>query len=313
MLRLARIAVVVMAAAALAGAAAAADERVQLALKFEAGDEAEYEVTLSGSGGFRSPDGELVPLGVQGGLGLAYRVVDVLPDGAGRLEVTMPKVHLQMNIGAQRAEFSYHNGRLRWYADGREHVPPDTDPEQLPLLGTPVVVTVAPNGRVSDVAMPHVPALEAAEQAVPGLGLGQMQSLGDPLFPDEAVAVGETWRQSSQLMPFGPSMPISVTTSRTLSSLTQEGAISLARITGHGEAVFRPSPMTVSPGDAQMTVGLPELRKTVTSTEFFNTAQGRLVRADYEVAISTRGALEVGGEEQDVGFEARFHTTVQAR
>jgi len=313
MLRSARIAVFAMAAVVLAGMSAAAEDRVQLALKFEAAEEAEYEVTLSGSGGFRSPDGELVPLGVQGGLRVAYRVVEVLPDGTGRLEVTMPTVQVQMNVGPERAQFAYENGRLRWYANGREHVPPDTDLGQLPLLGSPVSVTVAPNGRVVDVTMPQVPALGAAKQAVPGLSVEQMQNLGDPLFPDQPVAVGETWRRSCDLMPLGPSMPISMTTSRTLSSLTQEGAMSLARITGHSEAIFRAAPLTVSPGDSQMTVGLPELRKTVTSTEFFNAAEGRLVRADYEVAISTRGALEVGGEEQDVGFEARFHTTVQAR
>ncbi len=108
-------------------------------------------------------------------------------------------------------------------------------------------------------------------------------------------------------------MPITLRTSRTLASLTEEAGLGLATITGQADLLVRPDAMTVSPGESESQLVLPELRQSVTSTEFFDTLKGHLVRGDYRVAITTDGPVGFAGQEQDVGFEAHLNATVQAR
>jgi hypothetical protein len=294
-------------------AALRAEEEVPLAFKFAAGDVMQYEVSVSGSGGLRAPDGELAAAGMQGSFSLVCTVSEVLPDGSGQLQVKMPKAEVQLSVGQDQARFSYDNGRMRWYANGKEHIPPESDLGQVPLLGMPLTVTVAPNGRLTDVVLPPTEALSAMQQMVPGIGVPQTQNLGEQIFPDEPVKVGQTWQRAAQLLPFGSTMPVTVTTSRTLASYTNEGGIGLARITGYTDVRFRTDPVTVSPGEAPVMVAVPELRETVTSTEFFNTAEGRLVRADYDIAFSTKVGVEMGEQKQEAGLEARFRVAVQSR
>jgi hypothetical protein len=292
---------------------AAAEDGVALAFKFEPGDTAKYDVSLSGGGGIQSPDGKMIAALLHGDMRVFYRVVDVLPDGSGRLDVQIERANLQVSIDQENARFSYQDGRLRWYANGKEQVPPDTDPQQVPLFGTPLNVTMAPNGRLIDVVLPQIDGMPAMQHAVPGLQMPDFRNTGEPAFPDEPVSVGQTWRRTTQLQPLGPQMPITVRTSRTLASYTDEGGVGVATITGQGDVIIRPQPMTVSAGESPTTVSLPEVRQTLTSTEFFDATQGRLMRADYRVVISTQGPLEVAGQRQDVGIQAQLTANIQAR
>jgi hypothetical protein len=49
-----------------AQAAAIGDDTVPLAFKFAPGDVLRYDVSLTGSGGFNGPDGEVSPVGLRG-------------------------------------------------------------------------------------------------------------------------------------------------------------------------------------------------------------------------------------------------------
>ncbi len=292
---------------------AACQEGVELAFKFSPGEVTKYEVGISGGGHLRSSEGELAPMGVQGNLSFVCRTIEVLPDGSARLETRMPGANVEVSIGEQRARFSYENGQVRWFADGKEHAPPEADLSRIPLLGMPVVVTVAPNGRVSEGPLSDPRLLGALGEAVPGISAGQLSQLGGQMLPDGAVAVGETWRQSAQLRPLGPTMPVTITTARTLDSHAVEGGVGIAKISGYSEARCQAGQMSLSPGEREVRVAVPQLRRTITSTEFFNTSQGRLLRADYDVALSAQFSLGLGEEEREASAEARFHIRVQAR
>ncbi|UCC67298.1 MAG: hypothetical protein JSV79_09195 [Armatimonadota bacterium] len=292
-----------------AQAPGACKEAVQLAFKFSPGEVTTYEVAVSGAGHVRSSEGELVPVGVQGSLSFNCRTVEVLADGSGRSEGRLMRADVEASIGQQRARFLYANGRLRWFANGQEHPPPNVDLSQLPLLGAPIVFTVAPNGRVSgDSSL-----LEALREAAPAIGGGQFPQVGEQVFPDGPVAVGETWRHTAQLHPLGPTAPITITTSRTLDSHSLEGGVGVAKISGYSEARLRAGQLSLSQGETEVRVATPRLRRTITSTEFFNTSEGRLLRADYEVAVSAEVSVGIEEEEREGGVEARFHVTVQAR
>jgi len=292
-----------------AQAPAACEEAVQLAFKFSPGEVTTYEVAVSGAGHVRSSEGELAPVGVQGNLSFTCKTVEVLADGSGRSEARLARANLEASIGEQRARFLYENGRLRWFANGEEHPPPNADLGQLPLLGAPIVFTVAPNGRVSgDSSL-----LDALRKAAPAIGAGQFPQVSEQVFPDGPVAVGETWRHTAELHPLGPTAPITITTSRTLDSHSVEGGVGVAKISGYSEARLRAGQLSLSPGETEVRVAAPRLRRTITSTEFFNTSEGRLLRADYEVALSAEVSVGVGEEEREGGVEARFHITVQAR
>jgi hypothetical protein len=290
----------------------AAEQSVPLAFKFTPGDVVTYEVSFSGSGGLRSPDGDLAPVGIQGRCDIKHTVSEVLPDGSGKVQILMPTAEVSVTIGSERARFSYTGGRLRWYANGKEHSPPEADLSRIPLLGAPVVATIAPNGRVSDLLLPDAQMTAALQQAVPGLNLAQSQGFGQQVFPDAPLKVGETWRHTARLSPLGPAMPIIANVSRTLESYDEQGGIGLARIRGFAEARVQGSSLPL-PGAGDVKVAIPEVHQTVTSTEFFNTTLGRLIRGDYDLSFSTRVSVEVGEEQKDAGLEARLHMSVQAR
>lgn len=301
--------------AALLGAQAPAlcQEGVALEFKFSPGEVTTYEVGVSGGGHLRSSEGEMAPMGMQGTLSFACRTVEVLADGSARLEARLSGANVQVNIGEQSARFAYENGQMRWFANGQEQAPPEVDFSQLPLLGSPIAFTMAPDGRTSALALADPRLLGALGQVMPGIGAGGLGRIGGQVFPDGPVAVGETWRESARLEPFGPVAPITVSTARTLDSHDVQGGIGIAKISGYSEARCQMGPTSLSRGGTEATVAVPELRETITSTEFFSTSQGRLVRADYDVAFSAQFSLGVGEEEREGDAEARFHIRVQAR
>jgi len=288
-------------------AAAAADQAVPLALKLAPGDLLRYEVALTGSGGVHSPEGELTAVGLRGDVSLSARVVEVRPDGAARLEATTPRFNLEISIGADQVRFSREDGRLRWFANGREHSPPAGDALRLPLLDLPLQMTVASDGRVGELSLADAGLMELLGQALPAAAGGSLAGFGQPLFPDRPVGVGETWREVSQLLPFGPAAPIVITSSRTLDSHSREGDFGVARIGGFTEVRFRGA------GPLAGGVEVPELRQTITSTEFFDTTRGRLLRGDYDIGLSTRITVLAAGEAKTSSAEARLRVHVQAR
>ncbi len=293
--------------------AAQAQEAVALSFRFAAGETAQYEVQFAGSGNLVSPEGGMAPVGLKGTLLLDGAVSEVLPDGSGRLQLRLSGGEIEISVGEQRAAVSYRDQQLRWYANGREHMPPDVDLGQVPLLGTPVVFRMAPNGQVTEVSLGDQPLVRFLQAALPGISFTGPGSFGRRVFPDRPVRVGETWYSSEQLSPFGPAIPITVSSSYTLASFSEEGGIGLAKIVGYTETRLTTSPLTMSLGGTEVTAGVPELRKTMTSTEFFNTTQGRLIRGDYQAGLSGRFSVKIRGEERTGEVEGRLRVTVQAR
>jgi hypothetical protein len=152
------------------------------------------------------------------------------------------------------------------------------------------------------------------QQMAPGLGAPNLDNLGEPLFPDHPVEVGETWRRSVSVFPFGPTLPVTVTSSRTLDSFTSEGGLALAKISGHTQSTVRLDQMGFGPEGGQVSVSVPEMTHRVTSTEFFNTNEGKLVRADYIASTVVRMQFSAGDQgQQEAGLDARLTMTVQAR
>ena len=63
----------------------------------------------------------------------------------------------------------------------------------------------------------------------------------------------------------------------------------------------------------RVTVAITDLSETITSTEFFNIAAGRLLRGDYDVSFTMRASAGAGAQTKEGSIEARMHLTVQAR
>lgn len=300
----------------LAGAGASGQQAFSLAFRYATGEVVEYDVTFTGSGGLRAPDGQFSPAGLQGSLRLNMTVAEVRGDGAARVQLRIPRAECQMSIGQERASFSLENGTVRWFANGREQSPPDADLSQAPVISVPLEFIVSPSGQIVEVVMPNVPGIANMQQMIPGLGVPQTENLGRPLLPEKPVVVGETWQEHSQVAPFGPALPVTVSSSRTLDSVSSDGGIELARISGYSEARFRanslPLPMGMGAGEG-FTVGVPDLKHTITSTEFFDVGAGRLVRGDYDFSFISRFSIGMQGQSQEASVEARLHATVQKR
>jgi len=289
-----------------------AQEGILLAFKFAPGDVISYEITISGTGSVTAAEGTLTRLSIQGGFTLTQTVTEVFPDGSGRLETRVPQGDVAIGLEDERVRFSYANGRIRWYANGKESSPPQGDLSEVPLIGTPLTCTVSPDGRVSDVAFTNPKLMAELAKAAPGVNLARSPSFAETLFPSKPVAVGETWRSSGTLTPLGPGLPITLTTSRTLESYQQLGGMGLAKVVGFSEARYRgPSSPLFSAQDVSIAVS--GIRQTITSTEFFNTTSGRLIRAEYELVFTTEISAAAGGQQRGGSVEARLRVSVQGR
>jgi len=313
MVRLAHVFALALLISLLVATGAGAQEGVPLALKFAPGDVMQYQVSLSGSGALTAPDGERSPVGLRGTLACVLTVSEVRPDGSARLQCLIPTADINLTLGQRAFRFSYAGNTLRWSVDGREYAPPPTGAAGVPFAQVPLLFTLAANGRISEVSIPNGGLIQALQESIPGFDLARVQILGEPLLPDSPVAIGETWRHSSQLLPLGPTLPISVNISSTLESFTETEGIGLATITSHAESTYSGAPASLSPGSARVRLALQQLRGTLTATQFLNTTTGRLIRGNYDQAISARVLVTVENTRQTGSLEARLHFDLQAR
>jgi hypothetical protein len=304
-------ALLMLAGLAVAGACSA-QQAVPLVFKFAAGDVLRYEVTLSGGGSMSATGASFTPVSLQGSVLVSQRVVNVLADGSAQLETLITGCDLALNFDRESARFSYSDGKLRWYANGKESSPPAGDLSKVPLLGTPVTCTVGPDGSLREVMLPASQLLGEVTKSLPGLDPTHMQVTGQPILPSGPVRVGETWRQAVRVAPLGPGFPLSVTVSRTLESFDDRGGVGLAKLTGFTDArlVGAARPAFSQQG---LNIAISDIRETITSTEFFNATAGRLMRGDYDLTLSTRISVDAKGQHTEGGLDARLRMGVQAR
>lgn len=309
-----RLAVLFAAALVALGAAtlACAEGPVPLALKYATGDVITYDIGITGAGGVTAMGQSVSPLSLQGTLTLVQTVTRVFPDGSARVEARLPRAELTVRLDQEQVRFSWADGRLRWWAGGKESMPPQQDLSQAPLLGTPLTYTLTPTGQVKDVALPDPQLMDQLSQALPGLSLTPSAGLMGGVLPEKPVEVGETWRTSTTLTPLGPMLPIWLTTSYTLQSHEETGGFGIAKIAGYSEARLQGSGAQFAP-TPEVAITIPEIRQTLTSTEFLNTTAGRLMRGDYDLGFSTRVSARVQGQEQAASVEARMRISLQAR
>lgn len=292
--------------------AAAAEQPVSLALKLAPGEVLTYDLTFSGGGALVGPDGSLATLGLRGNMSLRQTVTEALPAGGGRVEVTIPRLRADITLGDQTATFDFADGRLRWFANGKESPAPEDEVlRALPLLGLPVSAAIAGNGAVSDVVFPGPPAGAKLPDLGPGFDLNALWRCLPAPLPDGPVRVGETWTSNTSAYLGGSSGLLVIQSSRTLDELTEQGGVRLARLSSYTEARLRDFAVPSLPSGLGFT--MKELRKTVTGTEFMDTSAGRWLRADYDVGLRASFEVRAAEEVRPGSLEARLRVSVQAR
>ncbi len=306
------LALVVVVLGAAAGVAAGA-EGVPLALKFAAGDQLSYEATFWGDGSVTAPDGQNSKLNLQGSCTFSQRVARVNPDGSAEVELLLPAADLSLSLRGRRVRFSYGNGKVRWFTDGKEQAPPQVDLSTAPLLALPITVTVQPDGRMTAFGLPGGQLTEMLRQVLPGGIPAMPQGSAVPLFPSHPVQVGETWEQPLAL-PAGPlTSGLTGRSRRTLEEMTGGPGMAVAKVSGFTEVRFRPGQSASLPVGESVTISMPEMRQTLRSQEFFDVDAGQLVRADYDLTFVTRLAAAVSGKSQSGSVDAHLRVVVTAR
>ena len=301
----------------LAAQVAIADDAVPLALKFAQGDVLNYAISISGAGQLSVAGSESTGIAVQGSCTFSQTAVQVNEDGSAVLETLMPQADFTVTIKNQQARFSYADGKLRWFTDGKEQTPPQADLSKAPLLQSPLRVTTKPDGSVTDIAFSDTELLEMLRKAVPGLdkamlGPGMPAVSSAPVLPASPVKVGETWTRTHQV-PLGPNQRLDCEMRRALESVTKQGGLEIAKIVGSGEARFRGNPKLAAPGGQPVDVSIADLRQTFGSTEFFNLTTGRLIRGDYDIRFNTKLAVAMAGQGQTGSLDLRILASVVAR
>jgi hypothetical protein len=87
----------------------------------------------------------------------------------------------------------------------------------------------------------------------------------------------------------------------------------VAKISGFAETKARMQGVQQLPLPGAAQVAIPEMRQTVTSTEFFNATKGQLLRGDYDIGFNTQFSVGVSGNQKSGSVEARFRMSMQAR
>ena len=302
--------------AALATTFAFAQDPVSLGLKFTENEAVNYNVSFSGSGSLVAPDGQRATLLLQGSFTLLQTAVQVQQDGSAVLETLLPKADLTITVKDQQARFSYADGKLRWFAQGKEQTPPQQDLSKLPLLAIPVRITTKPDGSITGIAFADTSFLDMLQKVAPSLAtsLPSLPAINtSPLLPATPVRIGESWSKNEALpLPTGDSA--TYRTRRTLDSVTGSGNLQLAKLSGFAETRYRGKPSTIAgPGGQSVTISIPDLRQTLASTEFFNIGRGRLVRGDYDMQFATQVSATVAGTTQGGKVEARLLAIVQEK
>src|SRR5574340_686092 len=227
-------------------AVGSAQQEVPLAFKFAVGDAITYDVMLSGSATVIAAGNQVTPASMRGTVSLLQRVTQVFPDGSGRLETLVPSGDLLIVFDKEQAKFSYVNGQFRWFANGKESSPPQGDLSKVPLLGTPIIYTMTPDGRTKDPAFADPQLMAQAFKQIPGFDLSSLQTTGEAVFPANPVKLGESWGTTKTLAPLGPQFPFQLTTSRRLDSFSDAGGIGLAKIVGRVDSRYIGSPSPTS-------------------------------------------------------------------
>ncbi len=288
-------------------------EPVTLALKFAPGDTLDYDVSLSGAGSFTAPDRTRSTLTLQGDFTVNERVAQVNGDGSASLELLLPRADISVGVMGKTARFAWLDGKLHWYTDGVEQTPPqvDTLKMKLPVLQTPMLVTMTPEGRVTSATLSDQSMLDLLRKAVPGLDQQLMTPNATTTLPDHPVAVGETWTDTKEL-PLAPGMTATCRIRHTLDSVMGGGDQQLAKITGFTEIKLRAASFS-PPGQSAVSVAIPDLKETISSTEFFSVTAGRLVRANYDIGFGTKITATAQAKSVSGGLDARVLVDVVVR
>ena len=288
-------------------------EPVSLGLKFTQGEAVNYDVTFSGAGSLVAPDGTRATLLLQGSYTFTETPAQVNPDGSAVLETLLPKADVTITIKDQKVRFSYADGKVHWFAQGKEQTPPQQDLSKFPLLSLPMRITMKPDGSVTEVAFTDTSFLDLLGKVLPGLGSTppSLSALNtSPLLPSAPVRVGESW-STEKTLPLPTGDNATYRSRRTLESMTANLGVAVAKLSGFSEVRYRGRPSSVSgPGGESISVSIPDLRQTVASTEFFNTGRGRLVRGDYDMQFTTQVSVTAAGATQGGRVEARLRATI---
>ena len=83
---------------------AASAEPVDLTLKFTPGETVEYDISMSGSGSLRGPDGTNAAMGLRGSCRVSATVTEVLPDGNAKLQLLLPQAEMSATVAEQQTK-----------------------------------------------------------------------------------------------------------------------------------------------------------------------------------------------------------------
>ncbi len=232
------------------------------------------------------------------------------PDGAAVLETLVPRADITISIADKKARFAYLNGALHWYLNGQEQTPPKADLSKAPLFSSPMLVTMKPDGTVTDVSFADAQIMEALRKLIPNLGSGLPTQTSLPMFPAKPVQVGESWTQSGSL-PLPSGQTGSFNSRRTLASLDTQGGFTVAKITGFSQVKFSCASQTVpGPGGQKLSFSIPEMKESVTSTEFFNASAGLPMRGDYDLQFNMNMSAGLGTTTQAGSMDLRLRATM---
>ncbi len=279
-----------MAGAACAEEPAAAQEAVDLAWKFVAGQTLVYEVTMSGSG-TQSMGEEAMPVEISTKLDLAQRVVKVHPDGSADVEMSSDVMNVEMSIeqaGQARdvkIRVTKEEVTVETSMGTRRLSPEEAGMGAMPPVIAPLRMTMGTRGEVLACSSAGMGTLS---QVLQGMDCSRMMRPAETAFPGRAVAPGESWEYTRKIPLPGTESEVQAAVTATLNRvedmngtrtavISHRGAVDVSDIAGEVLGAEGSPPASVTfEKMAQATQGAIE----------FALEEGRLTKATYETDMS---------------------------
>lgn len=262
--------------------ATGAQEAVELRYKWQPEQVLRYQLTGGGSmntsllGAPNMPAGP-IPMEMEMSMDWHAKVQEVADDGSASVAQTFDRMTMNSTIMNMKTEMSLAEGKVSMTRNGQPAAIPAQQQSSMELLTKPMVMRIAPTGKVLEYKGEMMKALQAM---MPGMELGQMMGGGiqgpGMIFPDYAVGPGDTWTQTVKTkmpvlggMGMSGNFEISATTKYTMMEVETKNGCRIASVKSLTQFEVPAGPLTLVPNAKQ-----PGFKITMTFEKFDGTIQG---------------------------------------
>lgn len=250
---------------------------VTLEYKFTPGQSLNYEVTMEGTATTGMPAGmPPMQMGLRGTLDYLQRTEKVFSDGSAQIEISCPRMAMNVNMPGQAISMTWKNGNLSVSVNGQPESAEGMDFSSLPFLGVPLRVRMDKLGKVTGMLD-----LDALQGMLGNLDVSEMLKAGQNQLPGHPVSIGDTWTVDTRVPVPGTSQALTSRTTYTLLGIERMGGEQVAKMKMAASTQAAGLKMNLpGAGGAPQGMSMEELSQQAQGTVWFSVDRGQMLRSE---------------------------------